>query len=350
MRQIETPSPVQGERRRFLRQGGALLASLPLLSLPSSAGAGALSNSKSTELEVTSWQRYRDEDYNFTLEFPSGWQTKVTERQPEPLVDDEAILKRVVFSSQTALVYLDVWLAKGKDLTDWLAWYKETRLVDQMPTEANATVAGQSATAFLQEHQRDLMITYVSDGEYVYRLLNWMTGVSTHLDAYWHMLDTLTLPETRSAIATELPPAVKQNAEQSAAQSTIGIQMANCCTYYDSGNPFPCCTAGNCTWWVYYKMGSVPFTGDAHTWYGQAQDHSQWTTASTPSTYNPSIGCWDRWQGVAGAYGHVAYAGNYSGGSSVYITEMNCGSTGCASGESIGYMDPGQGWAYRKAI
>ncbi|MFZ1396485.1 MAG: hypothetical protein WAS33_06300 [Candidatus Promineifilaceae bacterium] len=106
------------------------------------------------------------------MEYPSEWQANILEEQPTPLIDDEAILKRIAFSSSPVLVYLDIWMAKGRSFANWMNWYKETRLVDQMTIKSNATVSGKPAVTFLQEHKRDLMLTYFSDGNYVYRLMN----------------------------------------------------------------------------------------------------------------------------------------------------------------------------------
>lgn len=268
---------------------------------------------------IRDWETYTDPDFDFRLEYPAGWEVETREKQPTPLIDDEAILKRIVFSSYPALVYLDVWLAKGKSFKEWLEWYKETRLVDEMLTEANATVAGLPAATFLQQHQRDLMITYFSDGQHVYRLMNWMTDNPTHLDAYWHMLDTFKLPGKSSLVAAEIPLLTKQNAMQSARQ-LFAMLVPSCCSYSSSGNPFPCCDDGNCTWWVYRQMSAVPFSGNAGTWWGQVPDHVAWTSSTgIPPTNKRSIG----WQ--SGNPGHVAYINTYSSGSTVAITDMCCG-------------------------
>ncbi|VAW37797.1 hypothetical protein MNBD_CHLOROFLEXI01-1109 [hydrothermal vent metagenome] len=296
-------------RRQFLHRSSALLAALPLL--------GMSMFEKDHRTYVTGWKRYKDQDFGFGLDYPSGWQVEFKEEQPTPMVDDEAILKRVIFSSSPALVYLDIWLAKGKDLADWLAWYKETRLVEQMLTKENATVAKQPASTFLQNHQRDLMLTYFSDGMYIYRLLNWMTGDPLSLDVYWHMLDTFSLPRMSTLTMAEIPISIKGEAERSSHQ--LSWRMVNCCGYSDPGNPFPCCGDGNCTWWAYRQMGWVPFTGDAKTWWGQVPNHAGWTRNSYPSTNISSIGWHNR-----GEYGHVAYIANYLGGSQVNITDMTC--------------------------
>ncbi len=341
-------------RRQFLYTGGALLASLSLLNIP------VLKNSLSTlDKMPQNWQTFHDDDFGFSLQYPEDWSVETKEQQPIPLIDDEAILKRLIFSSSPAAVYLDVWLTKNKTLAEWLTWYKETRLVEQMLTKTNATIAGKPAAVFLQKHQRDLMITYLSDGKYVYRLINWMTGMSSDLDIYWRMLNTFQLADQTRLINAEIPKSVKTTGILSTGQS-VGIQAnESCCNHYDaSGNRFPCCGCnlgcccnvqeGNCTWWVYYKFGYVPFTGNAGTWWGQAQDHPLWTTSNTPSTNNPSIAHYAAYQG-AGRYGHVAYAANWPGYGKVYISEMDwCHH--CDQTRDVFTSEPSQGWSYYTPI
>jgi hypothetical protein len=331
------------ERRQFLKQSGALLAALPLLGLPKLDKGFLLSEERSQD-----WQIYRDRDFGFTLKYPQDWYAEVKEQQPTPLIDDEAILKRVVLSSSPALVYLDIWQTKGKGLAEWLAWYKETRLVDQMLTTTNATVAGQPATMFLQNCQRDLMLTYFQDGEYVYRLMNWMTGEPTHLNAYWHILGTFNLPTADSLTTTEIPLWIKQEGVNSAKRSTGMLLVDNCCGHNSPGNPFPCCGCpqccaceqeGNCTWWCFDKYNGVPFSGDAQYWWGQAADHPSWVQSSLPLVGGMSIACW------GGNPGHVAHAANWSGSGNVSITEMSwCQS--CDSSRSIAASNPSQGWIH----
>lgn len=57
--------------------------------------------------------------------------------------------------------------------------------------------------------------------------------------------------------------------------SPIYPRVYDCCGHSAPGCTFPCqCTNppynnGNCTWWVDYKYGSVPFTGNAYTWWAR---------------------------------------------------------------------------------
>ena len=98
------------ERRYFLHQSGALLAAASLLGLPTLRKSRLLSFGT----HLAGLMRYRDPDFGFSLEYPFGWQVEIKEVQSTPLIDDEAILKRVAFSSSPSLIYLDIWLTKGK--------------------------------------------------------------------------------------------------------------------------------------------------------------------------------------------------------------------------------------------
>jgi surface antigen len=112
---------------------------------------------------------------------------------------------------------------------------------------------------------------------------------------------------------------VSQGSMQSTVLSFEALD-SSCCSYFDSGNPFPCCTDGNCTWWAYREMGGVPFTGNAGTWWGQVPDNAGWDRAGSPPYDRHSIA----WQG--GSPGHVAYVATYSGaGNEVDVTDMTCG-------------------------
>lgn len=80
-------------------------------------------------------------------------------------------------------------------------------------------------------------------------------------------------------------------------------------------------------------------TPNAGTWWGQAKDYVTWDTSDTPSNSKPNIACW------TGSPGHVAYAGNYSGGTDVDITEMSWCDF-CDQTREISIWDP-TGFAYR---
>ncbi len=110
---------------------------------------------------------------------------------------------------------------------------------------------------------------------------------------------------------------IKEEAQQIAKLN--GLLVPTCCSFTSNGNPFPCCTHGNCTWWAYYKMGSVPFTGNAGTWWGQVPNFPSWGRSGTPPTNKPFIA----WK--SGSPGHVAHVASYSGsGNTLNVSHMSC--------------------------
>lgn len=310
------------ERRQFLKQSGAFLTALALLGVREPRHAIAF-------MTATKWQNYQDDDYGFKLEYPSDWQIETTIKQPIPLIDDEAIIKRLAFlpPQSGVVVYLDVWLNHGYDFNSWLRWYSESRLVEKMPVELNALVAGQSAVAFSESGApNNTLSVFFGDKERVYRLLYVATNSAAVLEAYWHMIDTFILAENRFATAAVLPIAFKEEAGRATAQSLVMLGDNTCCNKTSIGNPFGCCVDGNCVWWVYRCMSGVLFTGNASTWWGAVPNFAEWRRdSSNPPTGKRSIA----WKSSTAAppSGHVAYINDYSGGANINITHMCCGPT-----------------------
>ena len=308
------------ERRRFLKQSGALLTGLSLLGIPGLRHTVAL-------FMQEEWQTYHDEDYGFELQFPADWQVNTTIKQPISLIDNEAIIKRVAFSPPQSgfVMYLDIWLNHGHDFNSWLSWYAETRLMEEMPTVSNASVTGQLAVAFLEsESPNSTLSVFFGDKERIYRLMYIATNSTTALQGYWHMLNTFTFADNRIVTPAVLPDAFIEEAGRATAQSLVVPEVTTCCGFTSNGNPFGCCDDGNCVWWVYRCMSGVPFTGNAGTWWGQVPNFVEWKRdSSNPPTGKRSIA----WQSssVAPPYGHVAYIDTYSGGTNVNITDMCCG-------------------------
>lgn len=102
-----------------------------------------------------------------------------------------------------------------------------------------------------------------------------------------------------------------------------------CCGISDSGNPFPC-DNGNCTWWVYYIKGYVPFAGSAWEWGHKVNQglYPGWYLAENPAV--GSIAWWDKntcWTDV----GHVAYVSSKSGYNAwIRVSEMTWQGTPCS--------------------
>jgi hypothetical protein len=192
-------------------------------------------------------------------------------------------------------------------------------------TEPNARVAGYPAVAFVQN---EMLTVFFTDGEHVYRL--WYTGINTDtgLEIYQHLLSTVRLPESTTTGA-RIPESVMQDAQQaveagagancmadsscySVWNGCCGLSSSYCSTY------FPCSREngqdkGNCTWYVCYRYGSVPFRGDAGTWCDQVPNYAAWDRGYSPYPYHQNVAWW------GGSPGQVAYS--ESGGSST-IYEM----------------------------
>lgn len=303
--------------------------SKPLIGGQHCGVSNVLAASMSSE-PITEWQNYNDPDYGFTVVYPVGWEFKATIDQSLPYSDPLAIVRRLTFIGKEGMIDLDIWLANDLDLTEWLEWYGKTRA--PLPvTESNATVAGDQAVAFLENSQTvDMLSIFFGDGKHVYRLWYTVTHNEVGLQVYQHMLDTMIL-SNREASAAELPEDVLRSAQEAIEESkVVSPLVSTCCGYNSPGNPFPCCQIGgvdrgNCTWWVYYKYGGVPFRGDAGTWYSQVPNYPDWRRGRQPSKWEDNIAWW------SGSPGHVAFLPYYTGGTSITISEMlwctSCGRT-----------------------
>lgn len=312
LQQLDMPSK---DRRQFLSQSGGLIGAMTLLSVV------GLPASFLGKTKIENWKQYHDKEYDFALEFPADWSVITDIQQPTALVDAEAIIKRLVVSTASACIYIDLWQANGRDFNSWLKWYAETRLVKDLPTTPIAQVAGQPAVTYLEVGEPDWMSVFFADGQYVYRVIGNLTSTAETVQAYWHMLDTFIL-SGKVAQAASIPAGIRREVEQIAGSNApLGDNI--CCNYTNTGNPFECCVNGNCVWWAYYKMGSVPFTGNAGSWWGQVPNFVNWIRHTTmPAINNRSIA----WR--SGIPGHVAYINSYTSGSNVTITDMCCGPDG----------------------
>jgi len=284
---------------------------------------------------IANWQRLEDPTYGYAVEFPAdGWEATVAIEQAAPFSDPKAILKRVTFLGAEGLIDLDIWSSHGSDFVKWLAWYSKTR--NNLPSiSPNATISGYPAIVFLEDGIAvDMLTAFWADGEHVFRLWYTVTQNENGLDVFWHLLERFEHFDRAGAIVhTEIPESVKETSRQAMTASGIASPLVtSCCGYSSFTNPFPCCdNKGNCTWWVYYSYGGVPFRYDAYTWWGQVPDYPAWDRKAPP----PPIGKRSIAYYQAGhptyPNGHVAYVGSYSGGSNVTVSYMgycvNCGTT-----------------------
>jgi len=99
--------------------------------------------------------------------------------------------------------------------------------------------------------------------------------------------------------------------------------VENCSGYYSPGNPFSCCSDGNCTWWGYFNRPDLYPTCNSHggTWYGDA-DGAGIPVGNTPA-YG-AIACF--WGGNWPEEGHVAFVETANSDKSCYVSEMGCDS------------------------
>ncbi len=262
------------------------------------------------------WQDYTDADYAFSLQYPSAWRAEITidvrHSSPQP----EWILRRHTFVGTAGSFDLDIWTAQDMELTVWLKWLGE--ITTPFPvTEPNATVAGYPAVAFVENK---LLTVLFSDGEYVYRL--WYTALHTAsgLHSYQHLLNTLQLHEGLT-VGAQIPRSVIQDMRESMEMRGNCTVTAGCSSVYNEGccgmssafcsTYFPCSREndvdkGNCTWYVCYRYGNLPFRGDAGTWWGQVPTYGwQWNRGASPRMYSRNIAWWS---------GHVAFVPYYTGG------------------------------------
>ncbi len=293
---------------------------------------------------VSDWLGYTDPDYRFKLEYPAKWKLETTIQQSEPFDSPKAIVKRLSAWGDGGAIDLDVWLANGYGLEEWLQQYSTLTGTELPSSKANATIAGQSAVVFLERQTTvDMLTAFLNDGKYIYRFWYTITQNPQGVEAYWHMLESFST-FTGSSASTEIPSEVKRSVDD--AIQISGVRAGSyCCNRYSPycSNHFGCCSdQGNCTWWVCYSFGAVPFRGDAESWWRQVPTYPDWTRSTlAPRTNQWNIAYWN-----TGTSGHVAFISSYTGGGSVNITEMSyCKS--CYNARAVSIDDP-YGFIYEK--
>lgn len=329
-------------RRDFLKFfSGSSLTALFTRFFPEAYSQSNTMFSASVEGTVKAWRPFSAEPFNLTLSLPADTTVDLPLQAQNPIA--RAIVRRYRMrnAGEASLMYLDVWQQRGLLMSKWINWYADSRHVDGLPKATEVTVGGMAGVVHVEQHQRDLLTTYFSDGTYVYRLLQILNGRSDALDTYWRVLNTVQFDGQSEQVPMEAPNEA-QNVVASANQDARGPDPT-CCNHYDANNIFSCCNeTGNCTWWCYYKMGYVPFTEGGHFWWYRAPDHSWIRSTTTPSTNRPSIGCYNWYTNPP--TGHVCHAASYSGGN-VAVTQMYCNSS-CGSPATISPSHPSQGWIY----
>jgi len=284
---------------------------------------GGLVQASDVAAQTAEWQVYKDAEYGFTVEYPAGWKAEMTIDLHEPDPKPEWVLRRHSFMGDTGVVLIDISAASDMDLSAWLKWVGE--ITAPFPvTEPNAKVAGYPAVAFVRG---EISSVIVNNGQYVYQLLYTAVYSENGLRAYRHMLETFRLAGS-TAIGAEIPGSVIQGIQQvlesksdeAGALQTSCAEVRNqgCCgLYHPACNGFPCSRLngvdkGNCTWYVCYCYGGVPFYGDAGTWWDQVPNHPAWTRGSYPAANKPNIAWW------GGNPGHVGFVPSGSNPTNIY--------------------------------
>jgi len=279
-----------------------------------------------------------DTDYHFSLKYPESWELQMTiDEMRGSDFRPEWILRR--YSFIPGGLDIDIWVAQGMGLSSWLQWMG--KITASFPlVEPNAMAGGYPAVAFIEA---DMVSVFVADGKYVYRF--WLTlSNQENLKAYIQVLNTLRLPGTQKPGAM-IPESLVEKATQILDTESRGsgclLQQQGCTSIYNQGccglasaycsTYFPCSRnntgtdRGNCTWYVCYQYGAVPFRGHAGTWWSQVPNYAGWQRGYRPQVGLENIAWW------SGNPGHVAYLENYQGGDQIVISEMSwcesCGRT-----------------------
>ncbi len=342
---LDASATVDLQRRRFLVQSGMLVAGLAALGLPNPW----IHRRKVISLAAEGWAHYIDPQYGFAFEYPSNWELETQIQQPIPAVFDAAIIKRLRFPLPSfGVVDLDVWLSHGLDLHAWIEDYLTTRPESGLTSIANATIAGQPAVVFERSGESvGMVFAYFRYGDYVYRLQHMMPVNSPPIQAYWHILDTFTLPG-KTALVAHIPQGLR---EESKRMTWSNISLVDlCCGYTCTGNIFPCCDKGNCTWWVSYKYcgHTFPFFGDAGDFWAEVPNFAYlyWSRQTgTPPMTHPSMANWKKATPYP-TWGHVSYIASYGGGLTFHSTEMSCTGSNCAYQKDRNVDEPTWGYIF----
>ena len=127
-------------------------------------------------------------------------------------------------------------------------------------------------------------------------------------------------------IGSSSMPVQAQGGQPPSPSLPSGPAVNTCCGYNSSGNPYPCCSGGNCTWWAWreYKNAtgiSLPSYGNAKDWKNHAQPNGSPPQLGSIVVFQPGV------YGASQTYGHVAYVNwvdNPNNPTQFKWTEMGC--------------------------
>jgi len=298
---------------------GSLAAFLILICITALLGGSVVQAAPSTQ-ETAYWKDYQDPDYGFSLQYDAAnWQPKITVRAPND-PDPQVIAKRVGFFGSRAAVTIDVWEHPEKDLVGWVKRDFNNREMPYDVTEVNAKVAGLPAVAYFEpaEQAPSVLSIVFSDDSHFFRIQYVIGDMGAAKDIYLHMLESFSVESPAAKTEFQFPTNVQDKVTGALPAVTT------CCGYSWPGNPFPC-DNGNCTWWVYYRQGYVPFTGNAGTWWGQVGYYRDWRKGYTPVT--GGIAWWN--SAARPPYGHVAQVVSISG-ANINVSEMTWQGNPCS--------------------
>lgn len=303
-------------RRQFIQRVGLLVG---ILLTPLGRLVRRYSQEPAEEEPPGDWQSFEDPEGLFSLMYPPDWETRIRIMQPSPSKAPEAILRRQSFFGEEGLLDVDLWDACGKGFQDWLSWYEITRLPFS-ESICKGIVSNLPAIGFIEGGQGGVTV-FLSDDRMVYRLRYLVTQAADSVEIFRHLLDNFSLSE-KSPVNVDFPEEFWSEARVAAEVSQLSILTSTCCGYTQSYNRFPCCNPpGNCTWWIYYRYGYVPFWGDAGTWWSQVPDYWDWMRSTTPAR-GKNIAWWSSLSKPN--LGHVAHVWDYTGGSTINFNQMKC--------------------------
>ncbi len=165
---------------------------------------------------------------------------------------------------------------------------------------------------------------YFENNGNVYRFRYLVTDAGKGLQQFMNLTSKVMLTNNIPSHFLDIPKEILEIIANGGLEPT----GETCCSYYSSGNCYPCCSAGNCTWWCRYKRTDIANCGwgNAKEWIASAQS-AGFPTGSTPLV--GSIMVMDAYECYAASYGHVAYVESVNG-SNITVSEMGCESWYCA--------------------
>jgi hypothetical protein len=262
-------------------------------------------------LEITSVHRsleYLDLDLGFSFLFPDTSEVVTRFAQKKPYDEPERIIKRLSILSQGINIDLDYWQANGRGFQDWkkdqIAVYSlepasqfSIQLIDRSVVDA---------FYFKSSVTNALLLSVDHSDEFVQFWFN-LTSNPNDLKIFFDLVESFTFNDGYNIGKNILnSPKIDELSVAGKLDYRITTGSDLCCWIRDTGNPFPCCgnQEGNCTWYVYYMAGYVPFRGDAWQWWSQVPSFPSYSRGSIPQVDIPNIVWWDR--AYSGDYGHVA--------------------------------------------